>query len=124
MIVRHCLSPIAVDNIVIWDRAVLTGAMITRFEVDFAWLLQEVTHERDFKVTSTYPSPCMIFSLFMFAAVPIWHVDQIKTPLGTIDIGLIRDETIELAPHRGPRLEFPSLGDNFDYTEAQACTAT
>ena len=39
------------------------AAMIARFEVDFAWLLKEVIHEREFKVTTTYPFPCMIFSL-------------------------------------------------------------
>ena len=35
LIVRHCLSPTAAYNIVIWDRAVLMAAMITGFEVDF-----------------------------------------------------------------------------------------
>ena len=76
LIVRHCLSPIAGDNIVTWDRAVLMAVMIAGFEVDFAWLLQAVMHERAFKVTTTYPFPCMIFSLCRSAGVPIWHVDQ------------------------------------------------
>ena len=39
LIVRHCLSPTAGDNIVTWDSAVLMAAMIAGFEVDFAWLL-------------------------------------------------------------------------------------
>ena len=39
LIVRHCLSPTATDNIVTWDRVVLMAAMIHGFEVDFAWLL-------------------------------------------------------------------------------------
>ncbi|TMW83346.1 hypothetical protein EJD97_001989 [Solanum chilense] len=38
-------------------------AMIAGFEVDFPWLLQAVMHERAFKVTTTYPLPCMIFAL-------------------------------------------------------------
>ena len=63
LIVLHCLSPTAADNIVTWDRAVLMAVMIAGFEVDFAWLLQEVMHERAFKVTNTYPFPCMMFSL-------------------------------------------------------------
>ena len=42
VIVPHCLSPTATDNIVTWDRAVLRTAMIAEFEVDFAWLLQAV----------------------------------------------------------------------------------
>ena len=58
-------------------------AMIAEFEVDFVWLLQAVMHERDFKVTTTYPFPCMIFSLCRSADVPIWHVDQLKTSLTT-----------------------------------------
>ena len=52
-IVRHCVSPIAADNIVTWDRAVLIAAMIAGFEADFSWLLQAVMHERAFKVTTT-----------------------------------------------------------------------
>ena len=63
LIVRHCLSPTTADNIVTWDRVVLMEAMIVGFEVNFAWLLQAVMHERDFKVTTTYPFPCMIFYL-------------------------------------------------------------
>ena len=84
------------------------AAMIARFEVDFAWLPQAVMHERDFKVTTTYPFPCMVFSLCRSAGVPIWHVDQLKTPLSTVDIDLIRDEANELAPHRGPHPELPT----------------
>ena len=76
------------------------AAMIPEFEVDFAWLLQAVMHERAFKVTSTYPFPCMIFSLCRSPGVPIWHVDHLKTPLGIVDIGLIRDEANELSPSR------------------------
>ena len=50
LIVRHCLSPMIVDNIVTWDRTVLMAVMIAGFEVDFTWLLQEVMHERVLKV--------------------------------------------------------------------------
>ena len=75
LLVRHCLSPTTADNIVTWDRAVLMAVMIAGFKVDFAWLLQAVMHEREFKVTTTYPFPCMIFALCRSAAVPIWHVN-------------------------------------------------
>ena len=81
-------------------------------------------HERSFKVTTTYPFPCMIFSLCRSAGVPIWNVDHLKTPLGTIDICLIRYEANELAPRRGPRPELPLLGDNLADTVAQARIAT
>ena len=89
LIVCHFLSPTTSDNIVTWDRAVLMEAMIAVFEVDFAWLLQAVMHERAFMVTTTYPFQCMIFSLCRSAGVPIWHVDQLKTPQGTVYVGLI-----------------------------------
>ena len=75
LLVRHCLSPTAADNIVTWDRAVLIEAMIAGFEVDFAWLLQVAMHERALKVITTYPFSCMIFSLCRTAGVPIWHID-------------------------------------------------
>ena len=71
LIVRHCLSPMTTDNIVTWDRAILMAVMIARFEVEFSWFLQAVMHERAFKVTTTYPFPCMIFSLCRSAGVPI-----------------------------------------------------
>ncbi|TMW83440.1 hypothetical protein EJD97_001678 [Solanum chilense] len=124
LIVRHCLSPTSVDNIVIWDRAVLMAAMIAGFEVDFAWLLQAVMHERAFKVTTTYPFPCMIFSLCRYAGVPIWHVDQLKTPQGSFDVGLIRDGANELVPRRGPCPELPPLADDLADTAAQDRMAT
>ena len=75
LIVHHFISPTTADNIVTWDRAVLMTVMIAGFKVDIAWLLQAVMHERAFKVTTTYPFPCMIFSLCRSAGVPIWHVD-------------------------------------------------
>ena len=52
--------------------------------------------------------------------MPIWHVDQLKTLLGTIDISLIRDEANELAPRRGPHPELPPLDDNLADMVAQA----
>ena len=79
LIVRHYLSPTTANNIVTWDRDVLMVVLIARFEVDFAWLLQSVMHERAFKVTTTYPFPCMIFSLCRSEGVPIWIIDQLKT---------------------------------------------
>ena len=100
------------------------AAMIAGFEVDFAWLVQAVMHERAFKVTTTYPFPCMIFALCRTAGVPIWHIDQLKTPQGTVDIVLIRDEANELAPRRGPRPELPPLADDLADTVAQARAAT
>ncbi|WP_353805349.1 hypothetical protein [Acinetobacter baumannii] len=35
-----------------------------------------------------------------------------RTPPGTVDVGLIRDEANELAPRRGPRPEQPQLADD------------
>ena len=82
-------------------------------------LLLEVMHERAFKVTTTYPFPCMIFSLCRSAGVPIWHVDQLKT-----HVGLIRDEANELDPRRGPPPELPPLADDLADTVAQDRTTT
>ena len=76
--------------------------MIAGFEVDFAWLLQEVMHERAFKVTTNYQFPCMVFALFRYAGVPIWHIDQIKILTGTVDMSLIRDEPISWLHTKGP----------------------
>ena len=81
-------------------------------------------HERAFKVTTTYLFPCMIFSLCRSAGVPIWHIDQLKTPQDTIDIGLIRDEANKFVSRRGPRQEVPPLGENLANTVAHDKTAT
>ena len=69
-------------------------------------------HERAFKVTTTYVFPCMVFVLCRSACVPIWNIDQIKTPPATVDIGLIRAEDNELVPRRGPHPEVPPLCEN------------
>ena len=66
----------------------------------------------------------MMFALYRSAGVPIWHVDQLKTPHDTVDVGLIRDEANELAPHRGPCPQLPPLADDLVDTVAQARTAT
>ena len=66
-------------------------------------------NESNFKVTT---------SLCRSAGVPIWHIHQLKTPLGIVDIGLIRNEAYELTPRRGPRQEFPQLGENLAHTVA------
>ena len=100
------------------------GGMIAGFEVDFAWLLQAVMHERAFKVTTTYPFSCMIFALCRSTGVPIWHVYQLKTPQGNVDVGLIRDDANELAPRRAPRPELPPLADDLADMVVQARTAT
>ncbi|TMW83040.1 hypothetical protein EJD97_003165 [Solanum chilense] len=97
LIVRHCLSPTAAEYMVTWDRAVP--------------MANDSRVRGGFCVAST-------------DGVPIWNVDQLKTPLGTVDIGLIRDEANELDPRRGPRPELPPLGDNLADTVAQALTAT
>ena len=62
-----------------------------------------VMHVRASKVTTTYPFLCMIFCSCRSTSVPICHIDQLKTLLVTIYIGLIRDEGNELSPCRGPR---------------------
>ena len=112
LIICHYLSPTTADNIVKWDLVVLIATLIDGFELAFALLQLVVMHDGAFKVTTTYPFPRMIFSLCKSTGVPIWPVDKLKTPLGTVNIGLIRDETNELASHRGPRPEFPPPGDN------------
>ena len=47
-----------------------------------------------------------------------------KTPQGTVDVGLIRDEANELAPYRGPLQELPPLVDDLADTVAQSRKAT
>ena len=92
--------------------------------MDFAWLLHAFMHEKPFKVTTTYPFPCMIYSLCRSAGVPIWYVDQIQTPLSTVDIGLIMDEANAFAPRRGTHQEMPPHGENLNDTITHARMAT
>ena len=96
------------------------AVMIAGFRVDFAWLLHAVMQERAFKVTTTYPLPCMVFDICILAGVPVWHIDVLKIPSGILDIGLIRDESNELAPNRGPCIEVQPLGENQTATVEQA----
>uniref|UniRef100_M1CXV0 Integrase core domain containing protein n=1 Tax=Solanum tuberosum TaxID=4113 RepID=M1CXV0_SOLTU len=39
------------------------------------------------------------------SGVPIWHCDRLIYPIGTLDIGLIRDEANVAAPRREPQVE-------------------
>ena len=120
LLVRHCLSPTVADNIVTYDRAVLMDAMIAGFEVDFAWLLQAVIHKRNFKATTTYSFPCMVFALWRSVGVPVWHIEVINSLLRQVDIGLIWDKANELAPDRRPCIKVQSLGENLAATVEKA----
>ena len=113
----------AAYNIVTWDRVVLMETMVVGFEVDFAWILQEVINEGAFKYTTTYPFLCMIIEFLRFAGVPVWHIDVINTAPSTVDIGIIWDEANELSPTRGPRPEVQPLGENLADTIEQAQAA-
>ena len=72
--------------------------MVVGFEGDFSRLLLAVIHERAFKASITYPFPCMIFELCRSSRVPICHVDDLKAPTWTVDIGLFLDEAKEVTP--------------------------
>ena len=85
------------------------AAMIAGFEVDFAWLLQEVMHERAFKVTTTYPVLCMVFALCRSAGVPIFHINQIKILTGTVDMSLISDEPMSWLHTKDPTWRYLCL---------------
>ena len=56
--------------------------------------------------------------------MPIRHIDVLKTPLATDDIGLIEDEANELSPRRVTRPQVPPLGKNLADIVAHAQTAT
>lgn len=73
------------------------------WEIDFAKLLLSVTHDSDFKASTTYPFSCMIFNLRMYVGDPIWHRSPLCTAAGIVDIGLITNEPMWL--HRKEGLE-------------------
>ena len=50
----------------------------------------------------------------------MWHIDVLKTPSGTLDIGLIGDEVNEFAPSRRPHIEVHPLGENLATKVVQA----
>ena len=94
----HRLSPMATDNILTWDRAVLVVALVARLEIDVAKLLISVIHERDLMFSTTFPFQYMIFQMCRDAGVLIFHKDILCTPIGTANDGLIRDEANEVVP--------------------------
>lgn len=94
--------------------------MVAGLEIHFSRLLLFVIDERAFKASTNYFFPCMIFWSCWAASVPIWHTDILHTSNGTVDIGIIRDESNEVEPNREPRVDVQSLGENLAYTVEQA----
>ena len=105
LLVFHRLYPIAADNILTWDRAILVAALVSGLKINFSKLLISVIYERALKTSTTYPFTCLIFQLCKDVGVPIWHCDVLRTLTGTVDIGLIMDEANVALPHRGTRDE-------------------
>lgn len=75
-------------------------------------LLISVIHEMAFKTSTTYSFPCMIFQLCRDSRVPVWHCDVLRTPIGIVYIGIIRDETNVVAQRSWPRVDLPKLNEN------------
>ena len=98
----------------------MVAEMVAEFEIDYVRLLISVIHKRDFKASTTYPFACMIFQLCRNAGVPIWHIDVLHTPTGSVVIGLTRDEANEAALWRGPKVEVQPLGENLADTVEKA----
>lgn len=94
--------------------------MVTGFEIDSARLLISVIYEGDFNASTTHPFYCMIVQLCRNVEVPIWHIDVLCTPTGTVDIGLIRDEDYEAGPWKGPKVEVQPLDENLEDMVDQA----
>ena len=92
LLIHHRLSPMATNNILTLDRALVVASLVAGLEIDFVKLLILVIHERTFKSSTTYPFVCLIFHLFRDARVPVWHYDTLQTQGWTVDIGLIRDK--------------------------------
>uniref|UniRef100_M1DFJ0 Integrase core domain containing protein n=1 Tax=Solanum tuberosum TaxID=4113 RepID=M1DFJ0_SOLTU len=106
------------DNALTWDRAVMVAVLVTGFEIDFACMLIAEIQEMAFKASTTYPFPCLIFQLCRDSGVPIWHCDKLIWPIGTLDIGLIRDEVNMAAPCRESHVDLPPMGaDSVDVVE-------
>ena len=61
LLVRHCISPTNVDNILTWDRAVLVAALVVGLEIDYAKVLITVIPKRALKTSTTYPFASLIF---------------------------------------------------------------
>jgi len=120
LLVRNRVSPTKADNQLTWDRAVMVATLVAGVEIDFARMLLAEIHERAFKTSTTYPFPCLIFQLCRDSGVPIWHCDRLIHPIGTLDIGLIRDEANVAAPRREPQVEVPLLGADLADTVGQA----
>lgn len=71
LLAYHRLSPMEVDNIFTWDRAVLVASLVVVLDIHFTKPLITVKHKRDFKSSTTYLFVCLIFHLCRDAGVPI-----------------------------------------------------
>uniref|UniRef100_M1D9T7 Integrase core domain containing protein n=1 Tax=Solanum tuberosum TaxID=4113 RepID=M1D9T7_SOLTU len=120
LLVRNRVLPTKAKNQLIGDKAVMVVALVAGLEIDFARMLQAEIHEWSFRTSTTYPFPCWIFQLFRDFGVPIWHCDRLIHPIGTMDIGLIRDGANVATPRRESQVEVPPLGADHADTVEQA----
>lgn len=63
MFVQYQLSPTKADNVLTWAKAVMVAELEEGLEINFNKLILVVIHEREFKTSTTYPFPCLIFEL-------------------------------------------------------------
>lgn len=70
--------------------------------------------------STTYTFAFLIFQLCRDASVTIWNCDTILCLVGTVDIGLIKDEANVVVPQRGPGIKMHLLHDNLVDTVGRA----
>lgn len=63
--------------------------------------------------STTYPFACLIFEMCRGAGVLIWHCDTLHSPIGPVDIVIIKDEATIAEQQREPKIEIPPMCDNF-----------
>ena len=70
--------------------------------------------------STTYTFAFLIFQLCRDVSVTIWNCDTILCLVGTVDIGLIKDEANVVVPQRGPGTKMHLLRDNLVDTIGRA----
>ncbi|KAF3647905.1 hypothetical protein FXO38_18440 [Capsicum annuum] len=87
------LGLIALDNALIWDRAILVSSLLVGCEIDIVALIMLEIHECVFGETTTLPFPCLIQHLCDVAGMTaISEVDRRIKLLSTTDIIMMKDQ--------------------------------
>lgn len=97
----------------------MVASLVAGLDIDFSRMMLVEIQKREFKNSTTYAFPYLIFQMFRDDRLSIWNYDILIQQTGMSNIN-IKYEVNMVPPCRGPHVKVPSFREDLANTVEQA----